>query len=108
MIAPGAADVRSSWRDAAASLLRATGDTRVADLVQRAKVEVSDHQETWEMGERTVDALRLALIVDASAYVHFRTEPFALDHAKEAFAAAVRSFETELAELLIFLDIDIG
>jgi hypothetical protein len=99
-------DVCATLREGAAQLLdtRKAGD--LARAVRSGRVEIADERETWEMGDRRVEAQRVALIVDAQSFVLIREDAAAFGRVREAFAAAVRSFETELAELGVFLRLE--
>ena len=100
---PAELDARALLREGAAQLLDAANAAPLAELVRAAQVEIAEERETWEMGGRKVEAQRVALIVDAPAYVLIRESPGALGRVRDAFASAVRSFDTELAELGVFL-----
>ncbi|MBL8741838.1 MAG: hypothetical protein JNK04_12110 [Myxococcales bacterium] len=99
-------DACATLREGAAQLLDAKGAAALARAVRAGRVEVADDGETWEMGARRVEAQRIALIVDAPSFLLIREDPAALAQVREAFASAVRSFETELAELGVFLRLD--
>jgi hypothetical protein len=88
---------------AAASLLEARGQRRLAEIVARARVEIAGVGETWSIGSRTVTAHRVALVVAAPAFVELSSDCARIDTLKEAFAQAMRSPETELLELHVEL-----
>jgi hypothetical protein len=99
-------DVCATLREGAAQLLDTTKASDLARAVRAGRVEIAEERETWEMGDRRVEAQRVALIVDAPSFVLIRENPAALGRVREAFAGAVRSFETELLELGVFLRLD--
>lgn len=99
-------DVCATLREGAAQLLETKKARDLAEAVRSGRVEIEEQRETWEMGDRRVDAQRVALIVDARSFVLIREDPVAFSRVREAFAAAVRSFETELLELGVFLRLD--
>jgi hypothetical protein len=99
-------DACAVLREGAAQLLDTTNAGELARAVRAGRVEIAEERETWEMGDRRVDAQRVALIVDARSFLTIREDPAALSRVREAFAAAVRSFETELLELGVFLRLD--
>ncbi|MFO0555404.1 MAG: hypothetical protein U0271_43910, partial [Polyangiaceae bacterium] len=96
-------DVRPAWREGAAEVLVASHHPALAALVRASSVEIYESAETWELGERRVEAVHLGLVVDAPAWVTLKSDPVGHNHVREAFAAAVRSFETELGELVVLL-----
>ncbi len=102
----GELDACAILREGAAQLLETAKASELARAVRTGRVEIADERETWEMGERRVEAQRVALIVDAPSFVLIREDPAAMARVREAFASAVRSFETELAELGVFLRLD--
>ena len=105
---PGVVDLDAcaTLREGAAQLLDTKKASDLARAVRSGRVEIADERETWEMGDRRVEAQRVALIVDAPSFVLIREDPAAMARVREAFAGAVRSFETELAELGVFLRLD--
>lgn len=88
---------------AAASLLEARGQARLATLVERARVEIAGAGEAWSIGSRTVTAHRVALVVAAPAFLEITGDSARLDAIKEAFAHAMRSPSTELLALHVEL-----
>ena len=88
---------------AAASLLEARGQRRLAELVARARVEIAGAGESWSIGSRTVTAHRVALVVAAPAFLEISSDGARIEVIKEAFAQAMRSPETELLALHIEL-----
>ena len=88
---------------AAASLLEARGQSRLAELVARARVEIAGTGESWSIGNRTVTAQRVALVVAAPAFIEISRDPARIDAIREAFAQAMRSPETELLALHVEL-----
>ncbi len=95
-----AADVRPLWREAARRVLVAAGQPALAKLLDGATLEILPDHESWEMGDRRVAGVRLALVLEAPEFVALRERAGGLDAVRDAVAAAVRSPETELAELL--------
>ena len=93
---------------AAASLLEARGQRRLAELVARARVELAGAGESWSIGNRTVTAHRVALVVAAPAFVELARDSAAMDAVKEAFAQAMRSPATELLALHVELALPEG
>jgi hypothetical protein len=90
-------------RAGAAALLAAQGEERLAAIVTAARVELAGPGETWSMGSREVSAHRVALVVPAAAFVVLSGEAGRLARVRDAFAQAMRSPETELAELHVEL-----
>jgi hypothetical protein len=90
-------------RAGAAALLEAQGEGRLAALVAGARVELAGPGETWSMGSREVSAHRVALVVPAAAFVVMSGDAGKLAAVRAAFAQAMRSPETELAELHVEL-----
>lgn len=88
---------------AAATLLEARGEPRLAALVARARVEIAGEGEPWSIGNRTVTAHRVALVVAAPAFVELSGDGARIDAVKEAFAQAMRSPATELLSLHVEL-----
>ena len=95
--------VLAALRVAAASLLEARGQARLATLVERARVEIAGAGESWSIGSRTVTAHRIALVVAAPAFIEIGSDSSRIDAIKEAFAQAMRSPETELLALHVEL-----
>src|SRR6185295_1595342 len=86
-------------RAGAAGLLAAQGEEQLAAIVKGARVELAGPGETWSMGSREVSAHRVALVVPAPAFVALSGDAGRLAAVRAAFAYAMRSPETELAEL---------
>ena len=95
--------VLAALRLAASSLLEARGQTRLAELVARARVEIAGEGESWSIGNRTVTAHRVALVVAAPAFIELSRDAARIETIKEAFAQAMRSPETELLALHVEL-----
>jgi hypothetical protein len=93
----------AALRAGAAALLDADGRAALADLVRAARVELAGPGATWSMGAREVTAHRVALALPAPAFVAIARDPASLDAVRAAFARAMRSPETELAELHVEL-----
>jgi len=100
--------VLASLGAAAASLLEARGQQRLAEIVARARVEIAGAGESWSIGSRTVTAHRVALVVAAPAFVELSRDSARIDALKEAFTQAMRSPETELLELHVELALPEG
>lgn len=92
-------DPLSALRAAARELLAAEGARRLAGLVDAAELVHAGADERWAMGSREVSAARLSLVVEPAAYVALTSDPAGLAAVRDAFARAVRTPETELAEL---------
>jgi hypothetical protein len=92
----------AALRAAAAALLTAQGERALAALVEGAELSVQA-PETWSMGARTVSAHRLSLAVDAPELVALRADPGRLELVRSAFETAVRSPDSELADLALLL-----
>lgn len=90
-------------RAGAAALLDARGENDLARIVAAADVEVVGSPESWAMGSRTVSAHRVALLLDAPVFASFAGDAQKVDAVRSAFAAAMRTPETELAELAVVL-----
>lgn len=92
-------DLCAALRAGAASLLDETGEPALARIVAGGEVTLAPRAETWEMGARAVTAHHVALALRAPAYAEIIAAPARLEAIKRAFARAIRSPETELAEL---------
>jgi hypothetical protein len=90
-------------RAGAAALLEARGEGDLARIVAGADVEVVGPSETWSMGSRSVAALRVALVVDAPVFAALAGDALKVDAVRGSFAAAMRTPETELADLALVL-----
>jgi hypothetical protein len=86
----------------AAALLDAQGKGDLAAIVRAAGVELSG-TEAWGMGNREVTAHRVALLVDAPEYVLLTGDVHVLGPVRGAFARAMRTPATELADLAVVL-----
>jgi len=92
----------AALRAAVAALLAAQGEIELADVVRDADVEVLP-PETWTLGPRTVQAHRVAIALDAAAFAGLGAAPERIARLRAAFEAAMRSPETELADLALLL-----
>lgn len=101
-----ATDPRSALKEAVAGLLRASQRLDLAQLVEGADFEVCATNESWQIGSRTVVAQRIALVLAPDAYVRLHGDPGALEAVREGVAAVVRSFDTELADLSLFVKLE--
>ncbi|MBK9266088.1 MAG: hypothetical protein IPM54_40670 [Polyangiaceae bacterium] len=86
-----------------AALLEARGQREIGALVRRSVVEVAGRAERWTMGARDVAAHRIALVVSAADHVMLSSSTTRLETLRDAFAAAVRTPETELENLYLVL-----
>ena len=89
----------AALRSGAAALLEAQGETRLADWVRDAQVEIAGPGETWSMGAREVTAHRIALVVTASTFAALTRDAAQMETVRAAFAQTMRSRQTELADL---------
>jgi hypothetical protein len=92
----------AALKSGAIALLDAEGKGDLAAIVAAAELELTGTEE-WGMGSREVTAQRLALIVDAPAYLKLTGDEHTLDAVRGAFARAMRTPSTELAELAVVL-----
>ncbi|AUX26010.1 hypothetical protein SOCEGT47_065630 [Sorangium cellulosum] len=88
---------------AVAALLEARGERALSGLVAGAELALAAPAERWTIGSREVHAARLALAVDAPAFAALTADAARLAAVKDAFASAVRTPETELADLSLVL-----
>ena len=95
--------VLAALKAAASSLLSERGHARLAALVATARVELAGAGESWSIGNRTVTAHRVALVVGAEAFIELNRDSARIDVIKEAFSQAMRSPETELLALHVEL-----
>ncbi|WP_437305055.1 hypothetical protein [Sorangium sp. So ce388] len=93
----------TALKAAAAALLEARGDRGLAALVGGAELALAGPPERWTLGSRAVSASRLSLAVDAPAFAALTADASRLAAVTEAFASAVRTPETELADLSLLL-----
>ena len=98
-------DAVVALREAVMDLLQARGAVRAAEVLSRASVELVDTSEAWTMGHRTVVAQSLALLVTPIDRVLLQREPDLYEELREAFRTAMHSFETELGEMLVCLQL---
>lgn len=96
-------DPRADLGATVASLLRSSGHADLAAIVDRSQIERCPSAETWQLGDRAVTAERFGLVVASEDYVRLDRDPEGLSALRSAFASAVRSFETELTSLDLFL-----
>ncbi len=90
---------------AAARLLQADGHSTIAQKITRGRLELTGLGESWTMGSRSVTAHRLALVLPAPEFIAFKQSPSDLDLLRSAFSLAMRSPDTELAELYLVLEL---
>lgn len=95
------ADAPSAVAAVAAKLLSAKGARDLALLVERSSMTLAPGSESWQVGSRTVEAHRLALVVAPDDFVRLRVRERDLDEIRWAVASVVRSATTELTELLV-------
>ncbi|XYH96164.1 hypothetical protein ACMHYB_51625 [Sorangium sp. So ce1128] len=93
----------AALKAAAAALLEARGDRGLSALVGGAELALAGPPERWTLGSRAVSASRLSLAVDAPTFAALTADASRLAAVREAFASAVRTPETELAELTLLL-----
>jgi hypothetical protein len=91
-----------SLRAGVVALLAARRDDDLAAVVSRADLEIRPG-ESWAMGARSVTAHRVTLVVSADDYVALGADPTTFERLRAAFAQAMRSPDTELAELFVTL-----
>lgn len=99
-------DPRPELAAAVQSLLIAQGHAEVAGLLEGSSLELCAHTEQWELGARAVQAQRFAWVVSPQTHAALHQRPAALAWVRDALAAAVRSPETELAELIWCLQLE--
>jgi hypothetical protein len=89
----------AALRAGVVALLEARGEAALARLVAGAEVEFVGPGEPWSMGSRTVTAYRVALVMSANDFAAITASAARMDVLKRAFAEALRSSDTELADL---------
>ncbi len=85
----------------AAKLLEAKGARELAAILERSAMSLVPGSESWQVGSRTIEAHRLALVVSPDDFVRLRVREGDLDEIRWAIASVVRSGTTELAELVV-------
>jgi hypothetical protein len=93
----------AALRAGAAAILDAEGKGALAGLVRAARVEIAGPPETWTMGSREVSAHHVALVVPPRGLLALTGDTASLDAVRAAFERAMRSPDTELAELHVEL-----
>ncbi|WP_437741666.1 hypothetical protein WME73_40695 [Sorangium sp. So ce302] len=93
----------TALKAAVAALLEARGERGLAALVAGGELALAAPPQRWTLGSREVSASRLSLAVDAPEFAALTADPSRLAAVKEAFASAVRTPETELADLSLVL-----
>ncbi|WP_437588170.1 hypothetical protein [Sorangium sp. So ce1000] len=93
----------TALKAAVAALLEARGEAGLSALVAGAELALAAPPQRWTLGSREVSASRLSLAVDAPEFAALTADPSRLAAVKEAFASAVRTPETELADLSLVL-----
>ncbi|WP_437894960.1 hypothetical protein [Sorangium sp. So ce124] len=93
----------TALKAAVAALLEARGERGLSALVVGGELALAAPPQRWTLGSREVSASRLALAVDAPEFAALTADPSRLAAVKEAFASAVRTPETELADLSLVL-----
>jgi hypothetical protein len=96
-------DPLPALRAAVAELLSAQGERDLAALVAGAGLELAGPPERWSMGSREVIASRLSLMVAPLTFAALSAQPAKLSLLRDTFARAVRTPETELADLTLVL-----
>ncbi|WP_437764256.1 hypothetical protein WMF27_36410 [Sorangium sp. So ce281] len=93
----------TALKAAVAALLEARGERGLSALVAGGELSLAAPPQRWTLGSREVSASRLSLTVDAPEFAALTADPSRLAAVKEAFASAVRTPETELADLSLVL-----
>ncbi|WP_437732349.1 hypothetical protein [Sorangium sp. So ce1335] len=93
----------AALKAAVAALLEARGERGLAALVGGGELSLAGPPERWTLGSRQVSASRLTLSVDAPAFAALTADAARLAAVRDAFASAVRTPETELADLTVLL-----
>ncbi|WP_437711375.1 hypothetical protein WMF45_40130 [Sorangium sp. So ce448] len=93
----------TALKAAVAALLEARGERGLSTLVAGGELALAAPPQRWTLGSREVSASRLSLAVDAPEFAALTADPSRLAAVKEAFASAVRTPETELADLSLVL-----
>ncbi|WP_437875720.1 hypothetical protein [Sorangium sp. So ce513] len=93
----------SALKAAVAALLEARGERGLAALVGDAELALAGPPARWTLGSRQVSASRVTLAVDAPAFAALTADAARLAVVREAFASAMRTPETELADLTVLL-----
>ncbi|WP_437286469.1 hypothetical protein [Sorangium sp. So ce406] len=93
----------TALKAAVAALLEARGERGLSSLVGGAELALAGPPERWTLGAREVSASRLSLAVDAPAFAALTADAARLAAVREAFASAVRTPDTELADLTVLL-----
>lgn len=96
-------ELYAALRAGVAALLDESGEPALARLVAGSEVTLVGPGEPWSMGSRTVTAQRAAIVVNAKDFAAVAASPARFEAIKRAFAEALRSPETELAELHVEL-----
>jgi hypothetical protein len=99
-------DPAAALRAGVGALLTARGQRDLSAIVARSGLELVGPEEQWAMGARTVTARRAALIVSAADYARLTAAPSEVEALRSACAAAMRTPETELADLAIVLRLE--
>ncbi|MGK3999722.1 hypothetical protein [Sorangium sp. So ce1024] len=93
----------SALKAAVAALLEARCERGLAALVGDAELALAGPPARWTLGSRQVSASRVTLAVDAPAFAALTADAARLAVVREAFASAMRTPETELADLTVLL-----
>jgi hypothetical protein len=96
-------ELGAALRAGVVALLEASGDPALARLVAGGEVALVGPGEPWSMGSRTVTAHRAVLVMRAKDFAAITASPARFEAIKRAFAEALRSPDTELADLHIEL-----
>lgn len=92
-------DLPAALRAGVVALLEAGGDRDLARLAGAGEATILEPGESWAMGSRTVTAYRVAFALSAAAYAEISGNPGRVEALKRAFAQAMRTADTELADL---------
>jgi hypothetical protein len=90
-------------REGVVRLLAEGGEPRLAELCAGAEVELLGQTQTWTVGERRVLAQSIVMALAPEELVELRRRPDGVSVVREAFATALRSPTTELAELFVIV-----
>jgi hypothetical protein len=92
-------ELYAALRAGVVALLEAGGEPALARLVAGSEVALVGPGEPWSMGSRTVTAHRAAIAMNAKDFAAIAASPARFEVIKRAFAEALRSPDTELADL---------
>jgi hypothetical protein len=93
----------AALREGVAALLEARGDAEEALIVRSAGLAALRGAQRWSVGSREVDALSFELSLDPVPFASLRALANGPQKVRDAFADAVASERTMLAELYVVL-----